>query len=75
MKHLVIRSNNTISRYCEKNNIHIEKFNQPVKIAKNVTDCSGMFFGCESFNQPVEIPEGAKYCADMFLDASLLINR
>lgn len=63
---LVITSRADILNWCVKHNIAFNKFNQPVKIADGVTDCSFMFEDLESFNHPVVIPDSVTRCWCMF---------
>lgn len=55
---LKCRASSAEQRYC--------RFNMPVIIDENVTDCSGMFSNLGAFNQPVIIPDGVTNCEEMF---------
>lgn len=63
---VIVRSHQDVIDWCNKHNITVAEFNQPVIIPKDVTDCSRMFEDCESFNQSVVIPEGVTDCDSMF---------
>ena len=67
---LVVYSNTGVKDYCNQNGINLSDFNEPVIIVGGITDCSGMFRGCETFNKPVFFPDNAVDCSEMFYGCS-----
>lgn len=63
---VVVTSRDDILNWCIKHKIDFNKFNQPVKIADGVTNCSFMFEDLESFNHSVVIPDSVTNCWGMF---------
>ena len=57
--------------WCIKNDVPVEFFNQPVKIADYVDTLDHAFDGCKSFNQPFTLPDRVTSCRHMMCNCEV----